>query len=782
MDLDSVLEETVTETKSQEMGFQDYVDFALENPDRAEFGTAAEYVHEAITHYDTRTVVEDGERKERYRFFDDPWNNGENAVFGNTEMLNELTDSFRRIARGDAAKMPIIEGETATGKSEMIDVLKKGLREYSQTEEGRIHTVKIGDPAEITPHTDGMWKTYGNPDQGYSEPDDYIESPLQAEPLTLLKELSEESGQRIEEELQDRREKPLPVNIPDNTGPVATYLLERFEEYSDEFDTDREKIDEFLKNYVKVTDFRFDDGEGIGEIKSEDEFDSLYQQLFAEPPLNSDPTNPMNWSFNGAFTGGNRGAAFLDDADQYIQILEDLQSQIDDNKTKFHGNGSAFSIDTAAMAISNPEDYRSKLPESVYRRLLEFEMNYLTNYAVESELLRKMMGEDWDLLDDEDMDPEDALDVIRRPLETEIMDDRDETEEVTYSPHTLESAAVFEIATRLDGGEAELIQEAAEKVPDDASDPLSLMERVQLYQKGYITREYEENGNTYETRLEKDDFKLEDVDSGTAETSINATFTRDVLSAAMTDESTDRGRAEIGDEEINLSNVVMPYDVLDNMHDRLKTESTIKDKDEVEERLEEVEEHVDSMLEEDVLNAIFHEYRADTDSLEQYVDRVQALQPGGTDTFTDSTGDTKEPDEFRLKQDEMRFFGFDDEDYRQGGEPGEKVQEFRKDISNKIAVRARNGGYDNAEDLTPIQDRLGTESWEDIRNIRGGEFEDFDVNEWMDQSIKPRDAEDFETDTQEIKNTAVWNMVEHQDYDPATALLTTRELVSNLQD
>ena len=63
MDLDSVLEETVTETKSQEMGFQDYVDFALENPDRAEFGTAAEYVHEAITHYDTRIVVEDGERK-----------------------------------------------------------------------------------------------------------------------------------------------------------------------------------------------------------------------------------------------------------------------------------------------------------------------------------------------------------------------------------------------------------------------------------------------------------------------------------------------------------------------------------------------------------------------------------------------------------------------------------------------------------------------------------------------------------------------------------------------
>jgi hypothetical protein len=782
MDLDSVLEETVTETQSQEMGFQEYVDFALENPDRAEFGTAAEYVHEAITHYDTRTVVEDGERKERYRFFDDPWNNGENAVFGNTEMLNELTDSFRRIARGDAAKMPIIEGETATGKSEMIDVLKKGLREYSQTEEGRIHTVKIGDPAEITPHTDGMWKTYGNPDQGYSEPDDYFESPLQAEPLTLLKELSEESGQRIEEELQDRREKPLPVNIPDNTGPVATYLLERFEEYSDEFDTDREKIDEFLNNYVKVTDFRFDDGKGIGEIKSEDEFDSIYQQLFAEPPLNSDPTNPMNWSFNGAFTGGNRGAAFLDDADQYIQILEDLQSQIDDNKTKFHGNGSVFSIDTAAMAISNPEDYRSKLPESVYRRLLEFEMNYLTNYAVESELLRKMMGEDWDLLDDEDMDPEDALDVIRRPLETEIMDDGDETEEVTYSPHTLESAAVFEIATRLDGGEAELRQETAEKVPDDASDPLSLMERVQLYQKGYITREYEENGNTYETRLEKDDFKLEDVDSGTAETSINATFTRDVLSAAMTDESTDRGRAEIGDEEIDLSNVVMPYDVLDNMHDRLKTESTIKDKDEVEERLEEVEEHVDSMLEEDVLNAIFHEYRPDTDSLEQYVDRVQALQPGGTDTFTDSTGDTKEPDEFRLKQDEMRFFGFDDEDYRQGGEPGEKVQEFRKDISNKIAVRARNGGYDNAEALTPIQDRLGTESWEDIRNIRGGEFEDFDVNEWMDQSIKPRDAEDFETDTQEIKNTAVWNMVEHQDYDPATAILTTREVVSNLQN
>ena len=782
MDLDSVLEETVTEQESDTMGFSEYVDFALENPDRAEFGTAAEYVHEAITHYGTRTVVEDGEKKERYRFFDDPWNDGENAVFGNTEMLNELTDSLRRVARGDAAKMPIIEGETATGKSELTEVMKKGLQHYSQTDEGRIHTVKIGDPAEITPHSEGMWKTYGNPDQGHAEPDDYTESPVQAEPLSLLKELDMEAGNLVEQEMQNKRDKPLPVNIPENTGPVATYLLDQFQDYSGDFDSRRELIDEFLDLYVEVSSFTFDDGTGIGEIKSEDEFDSLYQQLFAEPPLNSDPTNPMNWSFTGAFTAGNRGVAFLDDADQYIQILENLQSQIDDNKTKFHGNGSVFSIDTAAIAISNPEDYHSMLPNSVYRRLIEFEMNYLTNYAVESELLRKMMGEDWDLLDDEDMDPEDALDVIRRPLRAEVMDGDDKVDEVVYSPHTVESAAIFEIASRLDGDEVPLKDDTAEGLPDDVADPLSLMERVQLYQQGFIVREYESNGTVREQRLEKDDFQLEGVDSGTAETSINATFTRDVLSAAMNDER-DNGTVEVGEEEFDLGGVVLPYDVLDEMESRIKSESTIKDEEEVEQRLSEVEEHVDGMLEQDVLDAIFHEHRPDEESLEQYVDRVQALRPGedDVDTFTGPRGEEREPDEFRMQQDEMEFFGFDESDYQNGDGAGERVENFRKNISNGIARKSLKGGFENAMELSAIQDRVGRENWSDIEDLRGGEFENFNFNDWIDQPVKPRDAEDYETDTEAIKNTAVWNMVEHQDYDLPSAILTTRRVIDNLQ-
>jgi predicted Ser/Thr protein kinase len=781
MELDEVLDKAVAEDSTTRMDFSEYVDFALENPDRPEFGTAAEYVHEAITHYGTRTVVEDGERKERYRFWDDPWNSGENAVFGNTEMLNEFTDSLRRVARGDAAKMPIIEGETATGKSELTEVMKKGLMHYSQTDEGRIHTVSVADMDDFRPHSEQMWKTYGNPDQSHMTPDDYIKSPVQAEPLSLLKELSPEAGERIEHELQERREKPLPVNIPENTGPVATYLIDRFEQISGDYDSQREMVEDFLDTYARVESFEFESGTGIGEIKSEDEFDSLYERLFAEPPLNSDPSDPRNWSFSGAFTAGNRGVAFLDDADQYIGILEDLQSQIDDNKTKFHGNGSTFSIDTAAIAISNPEDYGARLPNSVYRRLIEFEMNYLTNYATESELLRKMMGEDWDLLDDEGLDPEDATEVTQRALEVEVMEDG-ETSTVFYAPHTVEAAAIVEVASRLDDeGEVELSEDVS--VHEDIETPLDLMEKVELYQKGFITRTYEdEEGRLREERLEKEHFNFPDrSDRGDAETSINATFTRDVLSAAM-NEDRSRGRMEIEGHEADLDSVVLPFEILEEMEERITKEKTVDQENEkkVKERMKEVEEHVNRMMEEDVLDAIFHDYRPSNQQLEEYVDRVEALRPGedGRDTFMEN-GEEKEPDNFRLKEIEQQYFGFDDGDY-EGNEPRGKVSDHRQQIVNRVGINARNGGPVDAERLDPIREKLGSETWEDIPEIRGGEFEDFDLTEWREKSLRPPETEDYDTDTEEVKNTAVWNMVEHQDYNLASAILTAEHVVENV--
>jgi predicted Ser/Thr protein kinase len=130
------------ETYEEPMGLAEYVDAAFENPTIASH--ASKYLLEAIESMGTRTVVEEGEEKERYSFFDDPHNDGEHAILGNTEVLNAFVDDLRSIAarRGKEEKIIWFAGPTATGKSELKRCLVNGLREYSKTPEGRRYTVE----------------------------------------------------------------------------------------------------------------------------------------------------------------------------------------------------------------------------------------------------------------------------------------------------------------------------------------------------------------------------------------------------------------------------------------------------------------------------------------------------------------------------------------------------------------------------------------------------------------------------------------------------------------
>ena len=160
----------------------EYVDLVLEQPRVASH--ASKYLLNAIEAAGTRTVIEEGEQKERYRFFDDPENDGEHAILGNTEVLNAFVDDLRSIAagRGKDEKIVWLDGPTATGKSELKRCLINGLREYSKTDEGRRYTVEFN----VAGAGDGGGLTYA--DEPVSDEDDWYESPVQSHPLTVFPE------------------------------------------------------------------------------------------------------------------------------------------------------------------------------------------------------------------------------------------------------------------------------------------------------------------------------------------------------------------------------------------------------------------------------------------------------------------------------------------------------------------------------------------------------------------------------------------------------------------
>ena len=129
-------------TYEEPIGLAGYVDRIFEYPHTASH--ASKYLLEAIEAAGTRTVIEEGEEKRRFEFFDDPHNDGEHAILGNTDVLNRFVDDLRSIAarRGKEEKIVWLEGPTATGKSELKRCLINGLREYSKTDEGRRYTVE----------------------------------------------------------------------------------------------------------------------------------------------------------------------------------------------------------------------------------------------------------------------------------------------------------------------------------------------------------------------------------------------------------------------------------------------------------------------------------------------------------------------------------------------------------------------------------------------------------------------------------------------------------------
>src|SRR6056297_2393757 len=174
-------DDSLDATYEEPMALGDYVDTVLETPQVA--AHASKYLLDAIEDAGTRMVIEEGEEKERYRFFDDPYNDGEHAILGNTEVLNAFVDDLRSIAagRGKDEKIIWLEGPTATGKSELKRCLINGLREYSKTPEGRRYTVEWNVAGAGGTATS---MTYGN--AAIEDEDDWYESPVQAHPLTVF--------------------------------------------------------------------------------------------------------------------------------------------------------------------------------------------------------------------------------------------------------------------------------------------------------------------------------------------------------------------------------------------------------------------------------------------------------------------------------------------------------------------------------------------------------------------------------------------------------------------
>jgi non-specific serine/threonine protein kinase len=739
-------DEALTGAYEEPMSLADYVDAAFERPSIASH--ASKYLLEAIESMGTREVVEEGEQKERYRFFDDPHNDGEHAVLGNTEVLNGFVDDLRTIAadRGKGEKIIWFDGPTATGKSELKRCLVNGLREYSKTEAGRRYTVEWN----VANAEDTRGLSYG--EERREREDDWYESPVQSHPLTVFPpDIRKQLLADLNAELDDH----IPITVDEELDPFCReayrYLEEEYRRAgkSDLFSRIADPSHLRVKNYV------VDVGQGIGILHSEDD-GSPKERLVGSWMMgmlreldSRGRKNPQAFSYDGVLSQGNGLLTVVEDATQHSDLLQKLLNVPDEGRVKLD-KGIGMDIDTQLLVISNPDldveldkfaDRNGRDPlKALKRRLDKHEFRYLTNLSLEAELIQRELTNEttvWEADDYADLEAR-----IREPLHVTVRDNRGRAIDRELAPHTITAAALYSVVTRLDG--------------EDVPPGLDLVDKAIIYDQGYL--------QSGDERHEKRDYDFDD-DSNDGSHGIPVTYTRDIIADLLHD---DRDRHH---PDLPVERVIMPDDVLDAMADELKSAPVFSrgEATEYETRLAGVKKQIFERQERDVLSALLADKGVEEETVAEYVEHVYAWD---ADEQIETDRGPVDPDPLLMKLFETEHLGRFSAAAYEGNDPTDPVEEFRRE---KIITAINRYAWENRDEDFAIEDVdlssipviravLDTNDWEDVKRL----FEDLDPRQWDDPPAN--------TETARVKDRTIAELTTHG-YSEASAELTSRAVL-----
>ncbi|GIX03441.1 MAG: serine protein kinase [Planctomycetaceae bacterium] len=396
--------------------FAEYLDIVMKHPQVTR--TAHQRMYDMIISYGTYQV-EEGRRDGlvRYRFFDDPEGEGEDAIYGLTEPLMQLVNFLRSAALryGAERRVLLLHGPVGSSKSTIARLLKRGLERYSRKPEGALYTF------------------------GWKEPDGSITwDPMHGEPLQLIPQAYRA---QVCEELNAGKDpnKDYIVEITGEVCPLSRfYFRQRLEEYGGDWTKVLETV------VVKRFFLSEADRVGIGTFQPKDEKNQDSTELtgdinyrkIAEYGSESDP---RAFNFDGEFNVANRGMIeFIEVLKLDVAFLYDLLGASQEHKIK-PKKFAQTDIDTVIIGHTNEPEYRklqsNEFMEALRDRTVKIDIPYVTRLSHEIKIYEK------------DYNP-------RRVRGKHI------------APHTLEVAAMWAVLTRLE---------------EPKHHGLSLMQKLKLY-------------------------------------------------------------------------------------------------------------------------------------------------------------------------------------------------------------------------------------------------------------------------------------------------------------
>ncbi len=380
-----------------EGSFEEYLDIVQKDPKVAR--TAFQRVYDMITAYGHEEYTRNREKIIHYKFFDDPFEDGKDAVFGLDKPLMELVRVFHSAARryGTERRVILLHGPVGTAKSTIVRLLKKGLEQYTRTEEGRLYTF------------------YWQPDDG-----ERMDCPMHEDPLHLI---PQEYRAAVLNQLNNGHADAYRIDIEGDLCPACRFMYNHLLEQAN-----GNWLDVVRQVRVRRLALSEKDRIGIGTFQPKDEKNQDSTELtgdinyrkIAEYGSDSDP---RAFNFDGELNIGNRGLVeFIEILKLDVAFLYDLLTASQEHKIK-PKKFAHTDIDEVILGHTNEAEYRRLLNneymEALRDRTIKIDIPYVTRFSDEVRIYERDFNE-------------------RQVAGKHI------------APHTLDIAALWAVLTRLE--------------------------------------------------------------------------------------------------------------------------------------------------------------------------------------------------------------------------------------------------------------------------------------------------------------------------------------------
>lgn len=355
--------------------FAEYLTVADHNP--AVLRNAWQRLYDVITHYG---VTKGPDGTPHYKIFEDPFNNGKDAIFGLDRQLSELVNIIRAGAEGFGPqnRLILLHGPVGTAKSTIARVLKNGVQHYSRLDDGALYTM-------------GFKVTEGHPEYDPAEPNKIRWCPNNEEPLRVL---DLPTRQALVGQITDGKDSRHALAVKGECCPACR------QEYRDLMARHNGDLSAVLDQIVvKRLVLSESDRVGVGTFQPKDEKNQDSTELsgdinFRKIAIYGSDSDPRAFNFDGEFNIANRGILeFVEVLKLDTAFLYDLLGATQEHRIK-PKKFAQTDIDEVVLGHTNEPEYKKLVAddkmEALRDRILKIDIPYLTKLEHEERIYENL--------------------------------------------------------------------------------------------------------------------------------------------------------------------------------------------------------------------------------------------------------------------------------------------------------------------------------------------------------------------------------------------------------